>query len=126
MNLASRRSHAAAVVFSGTHDSDHLQHRLTFSILLHLLPGAVATVTYLAIAPLFIRSGLPALLALVIAGNVCLVPLELGHLLVLGRRHNSRWSLKGVVLYRTEQPMRSYLKSVSLVCGSCGCDNSAS
>jgi membrane protease YdiL (CAAX protease family) len=96
-------------------DSEVSQHGLPLSIVLHLLPGAVAVVVYVAIAPFFIHANLPSLLALLTAATICLIPLELGHLLVLGSRRNHRWSLDGIVFFRHPQPSRFYWKVVPVV-----------
>jgi hypothetical protein len=71
-------------------------------LLLHLAPGAAVAVIFLALTPIAFRMHLPALAAQLVAGLVALVPLEVGFLLLQGKRLNGRCSLKGVLLYRLE------------------------
>ncbi len=71
-------------------------------LILHLAPGALTTLVYLAFSPLAVRLHLPALSALLLAIIVALLPLEMGHLLLQGKRLNGRWSLEGVVLYQRD------------------------
>jgi hypothetical protein len=73
-------------------------------VLLHLAPGALATLVYLALIPLAVRLHLPAMAALLFSGAVALVPLEMGHLLLQGKRLNHCWSLDKIVLYRRDWP----------------------
>lgn len=51
------------------------------SITLHLLPGALGTVTYVLLAPGVLRNGYPAILALLIAVGIVTLPIQLGYLL---------------------------------------------
>jgi hypothetical protein len=59
----------------------------------------ILAVTVMAI-PLVTAAGLPPIAALLLALLVAQLPVQLGHLLVLGWRRNGRLSLAGVVLYR--------------------------
>jgi membrane protease YdiL (CAAX protease family) len=81
------------------------QHSLGQSVLLHLLPGVLATVFYVVIEAPVISLGVPPLAAFLLAIAVVVVPFELGFLLWKGRQLNGRLSLDGVVLYR--EPMRA-------------------
>jgi membrane protease YdiL (CAAX protease family) len=78
-------------------------------LVLHLAPGALSTLVYLALTPLAARLHLPMLSALLIASVVALVPLEIGHLLLQGKRLNGRWSLEGIVLFRRDWRRWRYL-----------------
>ncbi len=80
------------------------QHTLWQSILLHLLPGVLMTAAYVWLIPLFQKAELPGLLGMSVIVILVLVPLELGCLLVLGKKHNQRFSLKGIVLFREKTP----------------------
>lgn len=55
-----------------------LMHTLTQ----HLLPGALGTIVYVFLAPILLRTGYPAILALLIAVGVVTLPLEVGYLLL--------------------------------------------
>ena len=73
------------------------KHALATSVLLHLFPGAAMAAIYVAIAPLGMSAGLPPLLILSVLALAVLAPLELGHLLLVGRRGAGRWSLRDAV-----------------------------
>lgn len=91
------------------------QHSLPRSILLHLLPGVAILAVYVALEPLAARLGFPALFALLAAVLLAGIPLQLGHLLALGRRRNGRWSLDGIVLLRAPLRTRRYAILVPLL-----------
>lgn len=76
------------------------QYGLLKLLVLHLAPGALATLVYLALIPATVRLHFPPMAALLFSGALALVPLELGHLLLQGKRLNHRWSFEGIVLYR--------------------------
>ena len=78
------------------------QHPLALSVALHLAPGAALFAFVVAAAAL----GVPAVLALLLGIAIVIVPLELGYLLLQGRRGTGRWTLEGVVGYRQPLPPR--------------------
>jgi uncharacterized protein len=84
------------------------QHSLIRSALLHLLPGVAILAAYVGVQPLAARLGLPALFALLAAVLLVGMPIQVGHLLILGRRRNGRWSLDGVVSMRAALRARQY------------------
>jgi membrane protease YdiL (CAAX protease family) len=90
------------------------QHTLGRSVLLHLLPGALILVAYLALYPLTATLGLPSLTALLLAVVIAGIPSQLGHLLYRGYRRNGRLSLDGVVVFRRRSPLWQYLVLVPL------------
>jgi membrane protease YdiL (CAAX protease family) len=83
-------------------------HSLSQSVLLHLLPGFLIGGCYFALFPILRQWGYPSMMALMCAMVVVLVPVELGYLLYEGRKKNGRFSLQGVVLYRTPIPIWQY------------------
>lgn len=85
------------------------QHPLGLSIVLHLFPGAVILAVYLLLVRPLATLGLPPLLALLGGATIGVGALQLGHLLVLGRRRNGRLSLRGVVLYTERAPIWQYV-----------------
>jgi len=91
------------------------QHSPGKSILLHLLPGLLIGLCYFALLPLFHQWGYPSSMALLIALLLILVPFELGFLLYQGKQKNGRFSLEGIVLYRTPIPVRQYFIWVPVV-----------
>ena len=84
-------------------------HSLRLSLLLHLLPGAIATVAYLILAPIGERLGLPSFLMLLVAAVFFALSFELGCLLREGRKRNSSFSLRGVVMYHEPLPAWQYV-----------------
>ena len=76
------------------------QHPLAQSFLLHVTPGALTTVVFIAFKPIFDGSGYPPLLAFLLAILFVDVPVLLGIMLFEGKKLNGRLSLKGVVLYQ--------------------------
>lgn len=75
------------------------KHTLATSVLLHLFPGAALVAIYLLLAPLVIRFGLPPLLTSCVLALVVMAPLEVGHLLRLGRRMTGVWTIRGPVTF---------------------------
>lgn len=84
------------------------QHSIIQSIALHLLPGLTGTIVYIFIAPILIRLGYPAMLSILIAAAVMILPIELGYLLYQAKKINGTYSLKGIVLYRKPLPKWQY------------------
>jgi uncharacterized protein len=80
------------------------QHGVGRSAVLHLLPGALATLVFAALAPLAAQAGFPPLAALMLAALLAAVPFQLGWMLMEGQRQNGRVSLRGVVVYRQPVP----------------------
>ena len=85
------------------------QHSLARSTLLHLLPGALIVIFASIVGPLIARAGLPLLLVPSLWAICVLIPVELGYLLVQGKRRNGRLSLDGIVVYRERMPARTYV-----------------
>ena len=88
------------------------QHSAARTVVLHLLPGALATVFYLAAAPVVRGLGFPSLMAFFVAIVVVFIPFELGYLLYRARKSGS--TLDSVVLYREPVPRTQF---VALVLG---------
>jgi uncharacterized protein len=74
------------------------QHSAARSVVLHLLPGALITAFYIAVAPTVRELGFPSLMVLYLAIVIVLIPFELGYLLY--RAQSGGVSLGRVVLYR--------------------------
>jgi hypothetical protein len=85
------------------------QHSTLQSILLHLLPGAVATVVLVLTVPLVTAWGYPYILALYLPMILAVILLELGYLLVQGQKESGDLSLKEVVDYREPVPWWYYV-----------------
>ncbi|NJC98193.1 MAG: CPBP family intramembrane metalloprotease [Anaerolineae bacterium] len=91
------------------------QHTLIYSVILHLLPGALIGACYFVLIPILRSLGYPSMMALMCAIPLTLLPVELGYLLYEGRRRNGRLSLQGVVLYRDPIPLWQYFVGVPLL-----------
>ena len=100
---------ASSLTSEGTSPIDVPQYGFLKLLVLHLAPGVLATLAYLALVPLATRLHFPTMSALLFSAAIALVPLELGHLLLQGKRLNVRWSLEGIVLYRRNWPGWRYL-----------------
>lgn len=85
------------------------QHSLLRSVILHLFPGILITLFYIAVAPFFIRLGFPPIFSVCLSIPVIMIPAELGFLLYQGKKANGRFSLNGIVAYRERVPLKTYL-----------------
>ena len=81
------------------------QHLPVQSVVLHLLPGALATLAYLVMAPPVLQKGYPALLALLLAAGLVGVPFQLGYLLWQKRQATD----KPVIGLRERLPTWQYI-----------------
>jgi membrane protease YdiL (CAAX protease family) len=84
------------------------QHSLLGSLGLHILPGALTTIAFLLLKPLLEPLGYPPLLAFLLAVLLVDLPVLLGVLFVAGKRHNGRYSLDGVVVYREKVSWKAF------------------
>ena len=84
------------------------QHSLPRSVLLHILPGVLVTLAFVAIKPLFDSSGYPPLLAFLLTILFVDLPVLLGIMLFEGKKLNGRFSLDGVVLYREKVTWKTF------------------
>jgi membrane protease YdiL (CAAX protease family) len=85
------------------------QHSLPMTVALHLAPGAIFTLIYALLAQPAQRLGLNNLLTFNLLAVLVLVPLELGILFVVGKKHSGRFTLQGVVLNRQRLPLGQLL-----------------
>src|SRR5512142_2738321 len=77
---------------------------LLTTLFLHLAPGVLIFLFYLASAPLLMARGFPPVTAMLLATIIVAIPLELGELIRRGLRQNGRLSLHGVVTLRGRMP----------------------
>jgi uncharacterized protein len=84
------------------------QHSVLRSAALHVLPGVLIALVFVAMIPLVRDAGLPPFMAL-IAADLVGMPLMLGALLFMGYRRHGRPTLDGVVLYRRPLSLRRWL-----------------
>ena len=99
--------------YSGKHLPPYSLAKL---VLLHLAPGMVILVLYLALVPLVRSHGWPAFSALLLAAFFGVVPVQLGHLFLVGRKLNHRLSLVGVLGNNRTLPTWQYFAFVPLLC----------
>jgi uncharacterized protein len=85
------------------------QHTVPQTILLHLLPGVLITITFMVLGPWLRHNHLPPMLAILIPILIILIPFELGLLFYEGSRRNGRLSLEGIVVYREPLPLKTFL-----------------
>ncbi len=85
------------------------QHSLGQSIVLHLLPGAIATAVYILTVPFFTGLGYPTITALYLPMILAVILVELGYLFYQGQKKNGKLSLNGVVNYRQHVPWWMYI-----------------
>ena len=78
------------------------QHSVARTLVLHLLPGALVLVFFLAVAPLVRGIGFPPVMAVYLAILFVIVPFELGYLIYQARKNGT--SLGNIVLYRQPVP----------------------
>jgi membrane protease YdiL (CAAX protease family) len=90
-------------------DAELRQHSSLSSIVLHLLPGALAAAVYVLTVPLVTALGYPYITALYIPMILTVIVAELGYLLIQGRKRNGGLSLQGVVNYREPVPWWHYV-----------------
>jgi membrane protease YdiL (CAAX protease family) len=98
------RAAATRVVDASTALPEQLP--LTKLLALFLVPGALMTLAFVALAPVAETLGFPPIVALLVAIVGVLVPFELGVVLWAGRGTGSRLS---VITYRRPMPLRTWL-----------------
>jgi membrane protease YdiL (CAAX protease family) len=96
-------------------DDNGLHYSWLKLVFLHLAPGAAILVLYLILVSPVRSHGWPPLLALLLAAFFAVIPLQLGHLFLVGRRLNDRLSLVGVLGNNRKLPLWQYFAFVPLV-----------
>ena len=91
------------------------KHSMARSVILHLLPGILVGAFYfLALQPVA-KMGYPSIFALYLAFAFVLVPVELGFLLVQGKKKTGHFTLQGIISYRNPIPWWQYFVWVSII-----------
>jgi len=80
------------------------KHTILQSIILHLFPGILIGIFYFLIRQPLHNFGYPSAFALILAIMFVLVPVELGYLLLKGKEATGRYTLDGLISYRTPIP----------------------
>jgi membrane protease YdiL (CAAX protease family) len=83
------------------------QHSVPRTLVLHLLPGVLVLVFFVAVAPLLWGFGLPPVMAIYLASVFVLIPFELGYLVYQARKTGT--SLGNIVLYREPVPRGQFV-----------------
>jgi len=84
-------------------------------IALHLLPGLLFAGFFFVLSRVFIQWGLTGYLALLISVPVCLVPIELGVMLLWSVRFTGMRTLLGAIRYRQKGTLVEYVVLPSLL-----------
>jgi membrane protease YdiL (CAAX protease family) len=85
------------------------QHSLGQSMVLHLLPGAIATAVYILTVPFFTGQGYPSITALYLPMILTVILVELGYLFYWAKKKNVSLSLIGIINYRQHVPWWMYI-----------------
>jgi uncharacterized protein len=92
---------------------DLQQHSLSTSIFLHLFPGIIITIVYALLVQPLKHVGLPALFTIYLCIPFVLIPLELGFLLYIARRHKR--NLKDIIAYKQPISKKQFIFFVILL-----------
>jgi membrane protease YdiL (CAAX protease family) len=84
-------------------------HPVGRTLVLHLLPGALAAALFFIIGPSLTGAGYPPQLALTLAILFVIIPFELGYLLYEGKRLTGVASVRPVIPYRERLALRNFL-----------------
>jgi uncharacterized protein len=97
-----------------THSQDssaiYEQHSVARTLVLHLLPGALMLVFYVAIAPLLWAIGFPPIMSVYLGFAFVGIPFELSYLIYQVRKMGT--SLGNIVLYRQPVPRGQFIALV--------------
>jgi membrane protease YdiL (CAAX protease family) len=85
------------------------EHSTIQSVILHLFPGILVGCFYFLARKPVTNLGVPSIFALYLAFALVLVPVELGYLLVQGKKKTGRFTLQGIISYRNPIPWWQYL-----------------
>ena len=90
-------------------DTSLEQHSIGQSVVLHLLPGAIATAVYILSVPFFMRRGYPSITALYLPMILTAILVEGGYLLYQAQKKDGARSLTNVINYREPVPWWMYI-----------------
>jgi len=96
------------------------KHTIVQSIILHLFPGILMGIFYFLIRQSVQKFEYPSIFALILAIIFVLVPVELGYLLHKGKQATGRYTLDGLISYRTPIPWwQSLMDTDSIITDGC-------
>jgi hypothetical protein len=84
------------------------KHSTIKSVILHFLPGILVGCFYFLVRQPVADMGYPSIFALLLAFAFILIPVELGYLLVQGKKKTGRFTLQGIISYRNPIPWWQY------------------
>ena len=90
------------------------KHSLPRSIVLHLLPEILGGIVYFLLVPIVKSYGYPSFMALVMAGVLILIPIELGYLFFRKRKTGENF-FGGIVKYLNPIPLWQYFAWIALI-----------
>ncbi|MBI9050806.1 MAG: CPBP family intramembrane metalloprotease [Anaerolineaceae bacterium] len=89
-------------------DTNIPQHSLIKSFLYHLLPGVFTALAFFIFHSLLKASGNPPLLAFLLMVVLVDLPIQLGILLMAGKKRNGRLSLQGILAYQEKLTWKKF------------------
>ena len=92
-----------------------VNHTVLESIVLSLAPGLLVLLFLILVAPPANQMGLSSTLVIFAAIAVVLVPVELGYLLIQGKKLNGRYTLRGIIFFTNKIPLWQFVVSISLL-----------
>lgn len=90
--------------------STPIKHSIALSIFLHLFPGAVLTLGFLLLAPVFADAGLPPILGLIFVDAFIVLPLMIGIIIYSGRKFRGE-NTSSAIRWREMLTRSEFLKS---------------
>ena len=85
------------------------QHSIFKSLLYHIIPGLATTIAFLILKPLLDPTGVPPLMAFLLAVLIVDIPILLYIMLNEGKKLTGRYTLEGVVQYGDKLPWKSFV-----------------
>jgi uncharacterized protein len=101
---------APTTTFSQDSGAIYEQHSVARTLVLHLLPGVLILVFFVAVAPILWSLGFPPVMAVYLASVFVIIPFEVGYLIYQARKNST--SLGNMVLYRQPVPRGQFLALV--------------
>jgi hypothetical protein len=86
------------------------QHSVARTLVLHLLPGALILVFFVAIAPILRGIGFPPVMAIYLATVSVLIPFELGYLIYQASAYPDEAVVKSYLMWHERTDIRAYFE----------------
>ncbi len=85
-----------------TDEKQQSMHRLSLLLVLHILPGILFAIVFFLLAKALMEGGATAYLALIISIPLCLVPMELGIMILWSKVATGSYSFRNVLGYQAK------------------------